>query len=432
MTTALQTLQQVFGYASFRDPQDTIIHHVTNGGHALVLMPTGGGKSLCYQIPALLRPGLTLVISPLIALMQDQVGALQRHGIPAACLNSTQGAAASQALLRQIGEGRLKLLYVSPERLSQPGFLALLQQWHRDIGLGLFAIDEAHCIAEWGHDFRPEYRQLCLLHQHFPQVPRIALTATADPQTREEIISQLRLQEGRQFISSFDRKNLGYCIHPKDNPWAQITSFLQHRHPHHSGILYCQSRRQVECMAQWLQHQGWPAVPYHAGLSMSLREAHQSGFLASSCTIMVATIAFGMGVDKPDVRFVIHLQSPKNLESYYQETGRAGRDGMPAEALLLFHRDDLAAQQSRLDHGHRSRERKDIEQRRLDALGAFCLGTGCRRQALLGYFGEAHSGYCGQCDCCNPAFQHWSGPRRRHHAVTFAPDHFTPAYRRTR
>ncbi|MDE2624463.1 MAG: RecQ family ATP-dependent DNA helicase [Betaproteobacteria bacterium] len=432
MSSSLNVLQTVFGYPAFRGQQEAIVAHLVSGKNALVLMPTGGGKSLCYQLPALLRPGLALVVSPLIALMQDQVGALRARGIAAACLNSSLDPAAIQDCMAALHCGRLKLLYVSPERLTQPAFLALLETLHREQPLALFAIDEAHCIAEWGHDFRPEYRQLEILCQRFPEVPRIALTATADLQTRREIQEQLHLENCPQFISSFDRPNLGYSICAKHHPAAQIAAFLHERHARHSGIIYCQSRRQAETTALWLQRQGWPGLPYHAGLPMKTRECHQQRFLSEPGLIMVATVAFGMGVDKPDVRFVIHLECPKNLEGYYQETGRAGRDGLPAEALLLYHGADLAAQGLRLRHHSRSPERLRVELRRLQALARYCQSDGCRRQALLDYFGEPHEGRCGRCDNCNPDYRQWSGPPRRHHAITFAADQFTPGIHRTR
>ncbi len=432
MTTALDLLQQVFGYPAFRGHQEAVVTHLAAGGHALVLMPTGAGKSLCYQIPALLRPGVALVVSPLIALMQDQVAALSARGVPAACLNSTLSQAALRDCQSRLHGGTLKLLYVSPERVAQAGFLALLERLHGGRQLALFAIDEAHCIAEWGHDFRPEYRQLEVLCRRFPEVPRIALTATADLQTRREIVEQLHLERAAQFVSSFDRPNVTYGVLPKRNPAAQVAAFLRVRHPGHSGIIYCQSRRQVEATALWLQQQGWPALPYHAGLPMELRERHQRRFLRESALVMVATVAFGMGVDKPDVRFVIHLECPKNLEGYYQETGRAGRDGLPAEALLLYHPSDLAAQAVRLQCQSRSPERLRTELGRLKALARYCESESCRRQILLDYFGERHGGDCRRCDNCEEACSTWGGPPRRLHGITFAADQFTPGVRRTR
>jgi ATP-dependent DNA helicase RecQ len=432
MTSALLTLQRVFGYPAFRGAQEAIIAHLMAGENALVLMPTGGGKSLCYQIPALLRPGLTLVVSPLIALMQDQVDALRRRGVPAAYLNSTLATHEAQRLHAALLADRLKLLYVSPERLAQPGFLSLLDQLQARRQLSLFAIDEAHCIAEWGHDFRPEYRKLRVLHQRYPSVPRVALTATADPVTRQEILEQLQLRADQQFVASFDRPNLHYCICPKFGPGAQIETFLLERHARDSGIIYCQSRRQVEHTASWLQSRGWPSLPYHAGLEMDLRERHQQRFVQEAGIIMVATVAFGMGVDKPDVRFVIHLDSPRNLEGYYQETGRAGRDGEAAEALLLFHPADLMSQRLRIQQSHRTAERQMADLHKLEALARYCQSEDCRRRALLRYFGEEYGGPCHACDNCNPGYRSWSGPEHRNHAVTFAADRFTPGIRRTR
>ncbi len=432
MSSPLSTLQRVFGYPAFRGAQETIIAHLIAGESALVLMPTGGGKSLCYQIPALLRPGLTLVVSPLIALMQDQVAALHRRGVSAAYLNATLSSNEVKQLHGALAADRLKLLYVSPERLALPGFLALLDQLQARQQLSLFAIDEAHCIAEWGHDFRPEYRELHVLHQRYPSVPRVALTATADPETRQEIMEQLQLRPDQQFIASFDRPNLHYCICPKFSPGVQIETFLLERHARASGIIYCQSRRQVEHAALWLQTRGWPSLPYHAGLEMSQRERHQQQFVQETGVIMVATVAFGMGVDKPDVRFVIHLDSPRSLEGYYQETGRAGRDGAPADALMLFRPEDHLPLRLRIQQSSRSEERQRAGLRKLDALAHYCHSGSCRRRTLLSHFGEAYSGHCNTCDNCNPDYRSWTGPLRRNHAVTFAADRFTPGIRRTR
>jgi len=432
MTSALLTLQRVFGHTAFRGAQEAIITHLVAGESALVLMPTGGGKSLCYQIPALLRPGLTLVISPLIALMQDQVAALRRREVPAAYLNSSLTPHEIQQLHGALLADRLKLLYVSPERLAQPGFLALLDQLQARQRLSLFAIDEAHCIAEWGHDFRPEYRELHVLHQRYPSVPRVALTATADLDTRKEILEQLQLRADQQFVASFDRPNLHYCICPKCSPGAQIETFLLERHARASGIIYCQSRRQVELTALWLQSRGWPSLPYHAGLEMPLRERHQQEFVHETGVIMVATVAFGMGVDKPDVRFVVHLDSPRSLEGYYQETGRAGRDGKPADALLLFHPADLAPLRLRIQQSSRPAERQVIDLHKLEALARYCQSETCRRRALLRHFGEDYLGSCHTCDNCNPDYRFWSGPPHRNHAITFAADRFTPGIQRTR
>lgn len=417
---ARQILRRYFGYDHFRGEQAAIIQHVASGGNALVLMPTGGGKSLCYQIPALLRSGVSLVISPLIALMQDQVNALQRRGISAAYLNSTLSAAAIRHLYQALEQQRLKLLYIAPERLVQPGLLTILDRLYAQQGLGVFAIDEAHCIAQWGHDFRPEYQQLTLLHQRYARIPRVALTATADQQTRQEILSQLQLETARQFISSFDRPNLCYGVVDKHHPGAQIQWFLQHRHRNQAGIIYCQSRRQVEHSAQWLGQRGWSVLPYHAGLEASIREANQHRFLSGAVQIMVATIAFGMGVDKADVRFVIHLECPRSLEGYYQETGRAGRDGARSEVLLLYHPLDLLRQQVRLRQGAQDRTRQICEQAKLQAMELFCRTAGCRRAQLLSYFGESTAPGCSGCDRCNPEYLSWVGPQRRHHPVLFA------------
>ncbi len=432
MSTALHTLQRVFGYPAFRGAQEAIIAHLMGGKSALVLMPTGGGKSLCYQIPALLLPGITLVVSPLIALMQDQVMSLRRRGVPAAQLNATLARHENRRLQEDLLAGRLKLLYVSPERLAQPAFLALLDRLQARQQLSLFAIDEAHCIAQWGHDFRPEYRKLSVLHQHYPSVPRVALTATADPDTRQEILEQLQLRADQQYVASFDRPNLHYGICPKLNPGAQIETFLLERHAGDSGIIYCQSRRQVEHAALWLQSRGWSSLPYHAGLGMDQRECHQQQFVQEKGVIMVATVAFGMGVDKPDVRFVIHLDSPRNLEGYYQETGRAGRDGGVAEALMLFHPADLMALRLRIQQTQRSPDRQVADLNRLEALARYCRSDSCRRRTLLRYFGEESTGRCHTCDNCNPDYRTWCGPEHRNHAITFAADRFTPGIRRTR
>ncbi len=432
MTSALLTLQRVFGHTAFRGAQEAIITHLIAGENALVLMPTGGGKSLCYQIPALLRPGLTLVVSPLIALMQDQVAALRRREVPAAHLNSSLTPHEVQQLHGALLADHLKLLYISPERLAQPGFLALLDRLQARQRLSLFAIDEAHCIAEWGHDFRPEYRELHVLHQRYPNVPRVALTATADLDTRKEILELLQLRADQQFVASFDRPNLHYCICQKLSPGVQIETFLLERHARASGIIYCQSRRQVEHTAWWLQSRGWPGLPYHAGLEMPIRERHQQQFVQESRVIMVATVAFGMGVDKPDVRFVIHLDSPRSLEGYYQETGRAGRDGKPAEALLLFHPADLVSLRLRIQQSPRSAERQAADLHKLEALVRYCQSETCRRRTLLGHFGEDYQGCCHTCDNCNPDYRSWPGPARRNHAITFAADRFTPGIQRTR
>ncbi|MDA3914058.1 DNA helicase RecQ [Oleiagrimonas sp.] len=395
MTTPLDILSNVFGYSAFRGRQQSVIDHVVGGGDAMVLMPTGGGKSLCYQIPALLRPGTAIVVSPLIALMQDQVEALHQFGVSAAFLNSSLEGAAQAEVERRFLGGGLKLLYVAPERLLTGRFLELMGR----VELSLFAIDEAHCVSQWGHDFRPEYRQLTVLHERFPEVPRIALTATADTPTRGEIVERLALQDAEQFIASFDRPNIRYSIVHKDQPKQQLKAFLKGREGE-SGIVYCLSRRKVEETAEWLVGQGVSAVPYHAGLEAATRSANQQRFLREDGIVVCATIAFGMGIDKPDVRFVAHLDLPKSLEGYYQETGRAGRDGLPAEAWMAYGLNDLVTLAQFIQRSEASEERKRLERSKLDALLAFAETTACRRQRLLGYFGEERAEPCGNCDNC--------------------------------
>jgi ATP-dependent DNA helicase RecQ len=397
---AQEILENIFGYTQFRGTQQDVVEHLAQGGDALVLMPTGGGKSLCYQIPALLRPGLAIVVSPLIALMQNQVEALQQLGVEAAFLNSSLQADAAYQLQQRILSGDIKILYVAPERLMLGSFLSLLDEVQAHIGLALFAIDEAHCVSQWGHDFRPEYRQLTVLHERFPDVPRVALTATADAPTRAEIIERLNLEHARQFISSFDRPNIRYRIVLKNNARQQLEHFLETEHPNDAGIVYCLSRRKVDDTAAWLQSQGWNALPYHAGLDAGTREKHQRQFLREEGVIMVATIAFGMGIDKPNVRFVAHLDLPKSMESYYQETGRAGRDGLQANAWMAYGLGDVVSMRQMLDSGDAPEERKRVERQKLDALLGFCEATGCRHQGILRYFGETHPGDCAQCDNC--------------------------------
>ncbi len=401
---ALAQLRHVFGYDSFRGEQARIVAHVAGGGDALVLMPTGGGKSLCYQLPALLRDGTAIVVSPLIALMQDQVEALRQLGVRAAFLNSSQDAATSTATERQLLDGELDLLYVAPERLLTSRFLALLDR----IPIALFAIDEAHCVSQWGHDFRPEYRQLTLLHERWPQVPRIALTATADAPTRREIVERLTLENAQQFISSFDRPNIRYTVTQKHDSRRQLIDFLG-AHAGESGIIYCLSRRKVEATAAALAERGINALAYHAGLEAGVRAANQRRFLREDGIVMVATIAFGMGIDKPDVRFVAHMDLPKSLEGYYQETGRAGRDGEPAEAWLAYGLGDAVLLQRMIEMSEAGEERKRLERSKLETLIAYCESTGCRRQTLLGYFGELHPGACGDCDNCLQPPQSWDG-----------------------
>lgn len=404
-TTSPQTiLQEVFGYSAFRGAQAAIVSHVSDGGDALVLMPTGGGKSLCYQIPAIARhragQGVAVVVSPLIALMHDQVGALEEAGVHAAFLNSTLSSEDAQRVEREMMSGRLVMLYAAPERVTNPRFLAQLESLHERGLLSLFAIDEAHCVSQWGHDFRSEYLALSTLHERFPSVPRIALTATADDITRADIIERLKLEEARVFISSFDRPNIRYTIVEKDaKPREQLLRFIRDEHEDEAGIVYCQSRKRVEETAAWLESEGLKSLPYHAGLDAAVRQRHQDRFLREDGIVMVATIAFGMGIDKPDVRFVAHLDLPKNIESYYQETGRAGRDGAPAEAWMTYGLADVVNQRRMIDESPAGEEFKTIQRGKLDALLALAEATDCRRVRLLGYFGEA-SQPCGNCDNC--------------------------------
>ena len=398
MESNLQVLQRVFGYAAFRGEQRAIIEHVTGGGDALVLMPTGGGKSLCYQIPALLRAGTAIVVSPLIALMQDQVEALRQFGVAAAFLNSSQDAATQFDVERRFAAGELRLLYIAPERLLTERCLGLLTR----TPVSLFAIDEAHCVSQWGHDFRPEYRQLTVLHERFPGVPRIALTATADAPTRVEIIERLNLGDARTFVSSFDRRNIFYRVVEKNDARRQLKEFLADR-AGESGIVYCLSRKKVEDTAEWLNEHGFTALPYHAGMDAARRAANQQRFLREDGIVMTATIAFGMGIDKPDVRFVAHLDLPKSLEGYYQETGRAGRDGLPADAWLAYGLGDVVTLAQFIAQSESGEERKRVERAKLDALLGYAEITGCRRRHLLAYFGETLDTDCGHCDnCVNP------------------------------
>jgi ATP-dependent DNA helicase RecQ len=405
-------LREVFGYAAFRGPQQAIVEHVAAGGDALVLMPTGGGKSLCYQIPAIARQragqGITLVISPLIALMHDQVGALAEAGVSAAFLNSSLAGEDAAQVERRLLRAELTLLYAAPERVTTPRFLAQLDSLFERGLLGLFAIDEAHCVSQWGHDFRPEYRALTVLHERYPGVPRIALTATADALTREDLVERLQLQQARQFISSFDRPNIHYTIVEKKEATQQLLRFIRSEHAGDAGIVYCQSRRRVEEVAQLLGEQGINALPYHAGLESPIRQDHQDRFLRSEGIVMVATIAFGMGIDKPDVRFVAHLDMPKNIEGYYQETGRAGRDGMPADAWMCYGLQDVVNQRRMIDESPAAEEFKQGLRGKLDALLGLAEATDCRRVRLLAYFGEA-SQPCGNCDNCQHPPAVWDG-----------------------
>ncbi len=405
---ALAVLKEVFGYPAFRGPQADIISHVLGGGDCLVLMPTGGGKSLCYQIPALLRRGAGIVVSPLIALMQDQVCALLEAGVKAAFLNSTQSSQEAAAVESALLKGECDLVYVAPERLMTSRFLNLVERLQAGVGVALFAIDEAHCVSQWGHDFRPEYIQLSMLHERFPAVPRIALTATADPQTRAEIIERLGLADARTFISSFDRPNILYRIVEKANARAQLLGFLRAEHAGDAGIVYCLSRRKVEETAAMLADEGVRALPYHAGMDAQTRAANQARFLREDGIVMVATIAFGMGIDKPDVRFVAHLDLPKSIEGYYQETGRAGRDGEPANAWMTYGLGDVVNHRRMIEQSEADTQFKRVAGAKLDALLGLCEATGCRRVRLLDYFGEA-SEPCGNCDVCLDPPQVWDG-----------------------
>lgn len=417
-SSAQQCLQEIFGYTSFRSDQEAIVGHIIGGGDALVLMPTGGGKSLCYQLPALLRDGVAIIISPLIALMQDQVDTLQQLGVSAAFLNSSLDAEAANTISDRLLQGDLKILYVAPERLLTANFQYLLEQLDSRVGIALFAIDEAHCVSQWGHDFRPEYRKLTVLHERFSSVPRVALTATADAPTRAEIVERLNLENARQFVSSFDRPNIRYRITQKNNARQQLEAFLEAEHPNDAGIVYCLSRRKVEETAEWLKARGWNALTYHAGLDASIRNANQRRFLREDGIIMVATIAFGMGIDKPNVRFVAHLDLPKSMESYYQETGRAGRDGLPANAWMTYGLGDVVSMRQMLDSGDAPEERKQVERRKLDALLGFCESTGCRHQTILRYFGEQHNGNCNQCDNCLEPVDTWNATQAAQMALS--------------
>ena len=412
---SLDTLHRVFGFDAFRGEQQAIVEHVIGGGDALVLMPTGGGKSLCYQVPALVRDGCAVVISPLIALMQDQVEALLQLGVRAAYLNSTLSTQEAADVERALLAGELDLVYIAPERLLGARSLAVFDRAR----IALFAIDEAHCVSQWGHDFRPEYRALTLLHERWPDIPRIALTATADAPTREEIAERLNLQDARRFVSSFDRPNIRYRVVHKHDGTRQLIEFLQ-AHRGDSGIVYAMSRKKVEAIAAQLVEHGIDAMPYHAGMDSSIRASNQRRFLQDDGVVMVATIAFGMGIDKPDVRFVAHVDLPKSIEGYYQETGRAGRDGAASEAFLIYGLGDVVNLRQMIQQGEAGEDRKRVELGKLDGLLAFCESTQCRRQALLGWFGEAHPGACGNCDNCLDPPQQWDGTEAARKALSCA------------
>ena len=411
--SAARVLREVFGYDQFRGNQQLVIEQVLQGGDAVVLMPAGGGKSLCYQVPAIVRPGTGVVVSPLIALMQDQVDALHLLGVRAAFLNSSLDAAAAAEVVRALREGELDLLYVAPERLATPRFLALLDEVEAEHGICLFAIDEAHCVSQWGHDFRPEYLALSVLAERFPHVPRLALTATADEITRQEIRERLALQDAPQFLSSFDRPNICYTVVEKDNPREQLLAFLtgDGQSPGllgSAGIVYCASRKKVEQTAAWLNGRGVAALAYHAGLDAAQRRSAQDRFQREDGIVVVATIAFGMGIDKPDVRFVAHLDLPKSIEAYYQETGRAGRDGEPAQAWMTYGLADVVLQRSWIDSSEAPPQIKRVEAAKLDALLGYCEAATCRRAVLLEYFGE-QTGPCGNCDTCLTPPVVWDG-----------------------
>lgn len=414
MNDALHVLNNTFGYSEFRHPQDEIINSVIAGEDALVLMPTGGGKSLCYQIPAMCQHGVGIVISPLIALMQDQVDALAQLGVSAGFLNSTLAFSEVQAIENALLNNELDLLYIAPERLTQERTLNLLQQSE----ISLFAIDEAHCVSQWGHDFRSDYLQLSLLHERFPQIPRIALTATADDRTRQEICDRLQLNNAQHFISGFDRPNIQYRIALKQNGRQQLLRFLKREHDDDAGVIYCLSRKKVDDTAAWLVKEGYNALPYHAGLPAQTRSLHQKRFLREEGLIIVATIAFGMGIDKPDVRFVAHLDLPKSIEAYYQESGRAGRDGHPATAWMTYGLQDVIKLRQMMEGSDGSDEHKRVERHKLDAMLGLCEITSCRRNALLRYFGEESLEHCGNCDSCISPVETWDGSKAAQKALS--------------
>ncbi|WP_377275786.1 DNA helicase RecQ [Rhizobium sp. R86522] len=400
----LSVLKRVYGYSAFRGRQAEVVSQVVSGGDAVVLFPTGAGKSLCFQVPALCRPGVGVVVSPLIALMRDQVEALKGLGVKAAALNSTLSREEYIEIRRALDRGELDFLYVTPERTATPGFIEMMQ----GVEIALFAIDEAHCVSQWGHDFRPEYRELGKLADLFPGVPRLALTATADPHTREDIIARLRLEEAEVFTTSFDRPNIAYEIVERDQPRQQLLRFLS-RHKGSSGIVYCLSRAKVEETASWLDDQGIRALPYHAGMDRAIRDANQDAFLKEEDLCLVATVAFGMGIDKPNVRYVAHLDLPGSVEAYYQETGRAGRDGLPSEVWMAYGMADVIQRGRMIDEGGAADDIKRVERAKLNALLAICETPGCRRQAILKHFGESHAGGCGNCDTCLKPVETWDG-----------------------